>query len=189
MRIQGCKQSVIADTGFPTQKIGVLFKVGIEGIEILCIQRLYQRLRLLGDAKYFCNVTHSVHHMLGFFGAFWCLSLCVQKVMLYKMKVVFREIPAIVHRRPQQPIVTNHVKQSADNLLAGPLWLARAAIGRFKVLNDRRAVPNDLSCGCDQRRYCRELGLGQHLSLKTFMAGRPFLKCNTLLNEISASPT
>ena len=149
MRIQGREQSVIADAGFPTQKVGILFKVRIEGIEVLRIERFYQRLRLLSDAKYLSDMTHSVHHMLGFFGALWCISLCVQKVMLHKMKVVCREIPAIVHRRPQQPIVTNHVKQRADNLLAGPLWLARPAVGRFKVLNDRSAIPNDLSCGSD----------------------------------------
>ena len=149
MRIQGCQQSVIADTGFPTQKIGILLEVRIEGIEILCIQRLYQRLRLLGDTEYLSDMTHSVHHMLGFFGALWCISLCVQKVMLHKIKVVCREIPAIVHRRPQQPIVANHVEQCTDNLLARPRRLTRAAISRFKVLNDRSAVPNDLSCRSD----------------------------------------
>ena len=189
MRIQGCEQSVIANTGFPTQKVGILFKVRIEGIEVLRIERFYQRLRLLSDAKYLSDMTHSVHHMLGFFGALWCISLRVQKVILHKMEVFCWKIPTVVHRRPQQPIVTNHVEQRADNLLARPRWLAGAAIGRLKMLNDRSAVPNDLSCRSDQRRYRRELGLGQYLSLKTFMARRPFLKRNTLLNKVSASPT
>ena len=67
-----------------------------------------------------------------------------------KFKIVFWEVPAVVHCRAQQPVGAKHIKQGAKHALPGTQGLIGTPIHGLEVFDNGGAISNDFALGCHQ---------------------------------------
>ena len=146
-----------------------MFEVRIQCIEVFKVERLDDRLTLLGHTEDHRRVTHAIHHRFSFFLTFRHIALRVQKVEAHKREVVVWEVPAVVHGWPQEAISADHIKQGADHLLARTGGLTRSTIRRLKVLNDGSPITNHFALWGHQSGDGRQFAFGEHLRLETLV--------------------
>ena len=87
-------------------------------------------------------------------------------MIAHEGKVVLREVPAIVHGRPQEAVGTDHIKQCTDHLLTRTRGLTGSPSGGLKVFNDGSAVANHVALWGHQGWDGRQFASGEHLRLE-----------------------
>jgi len=70
-----------------------------------------------------------------------------------KVVILFGKAPPVMHGRAQEPLHTDHVQQCAHDSLSWSRRRCRVAHARLEVLADLRAVSNDDTVRCLDRRH------------------------------------
>ena len=111
VRKHGGDEAEVADAGSTAEQVRVDLEVRIKRIEELAVHLFDSRLGFVRNTKGLTRLPHFVRGCFRHFGLLGAGREQVAKSDHDEAEVLLGEVPAIVHRRAQQPLSPNHVHQ------------------------------------------------------------------------------